>query len=106
MDIDLQAGGSRIRFDGRVVTIDRESGIARSVFGQRSTALPLDRISAVELVAATRLHSGHIRFAVPGAQGASTPTAVNRDEHAVQFSRGQAKEFTALAEAIRGALSR
>lgn len=103
---DIETSGSRIRFDGKLVIIDRVSGTAKSVFGQRSTSLSVDRISGVELVAATRFRSGHIRFAVPGGQGSAAPTPVNRDEHAVLFSRGQAKEFEALADAVRAALSR
>lgn len=105
-EIDIETSGSRVRFDGKLVTIDRVSGTAKSVFGARSTSLSVDRISGVELVAATRFRSGHIRFAVPGAQGSAAPTAPNRDEHAVLFGRAQGKEFALLADAVRAALSR
>jgi hypothetical protein len=103
--IEVEGAGSRLRWDGRTVTIERISGIAKSVFGQRTTTVPVERISAVELVAPTLLKSGHIRFAVAGSQGSAQHTPVNRDEHAFLFSRRQAKEVGELAAAVRQALS-
>jgi hypothetical protein len=52
------------------------------------------------------MRAGHIRFAVPGSQAAAARTAANRDEHAVLFSKSQAKEFEVLAAAVRAVISR
>lgn len=101
--MDAEAGGSRLAFDGQAVTIERTGRMARSVFGETSVTIPVERISSVEWKEPGRFSSGHIRFAVAGSQAGATPTPVNRDPNALLFTRREAKAFAVIRDAVRAA---
>lgn len=102
--MDAEAIGTRLSYNNGVITIERLSGITKSVFGAGTTTIPIGQVNAVEWREPSWRGAGHIRFAVAGSQAAATPTPVNRDCNAVLFSKKQRKEFLALRDAIQAAL--
>lgn len=103
--IHVESVGGSVDFDGTTVTIRRTSRIAKSVFGNTETVIPIGRIGAVEWKPARWSGAGHIRFAVPGSQAAAEATPVNRDVNAVLFGRREQPAFEKLRDLVRDALS-
>jgi hypothetical protein len=102
--VEAEAIGTRLSYEGGVITIERLSGISKSVFGAGATSIPVGQVNSVEWREPNWRGAGYIRFAVAGSQSAATPTPVNRDRNAVLFSKKQRKEFLALRDAIQTAL--
>lgn len=106
MLIEVESGGAQIVFDGEMVTIRRVGAMARSVFGPGAQAvIPARRITSVEWRDPSWSRPGHIRFSVPGTQAAAAPTALNRDPHAVFFSKKQKPAFEKLRDLVQDAIS-
>ena len=104
--IEVEAIGGHIHFDGRIITIRRTSRIARSVFGDTQTIIPVGHIGAVEWSEPHWYRAGHIRFAVAGTQTSATPTPVNRDLNACLFGKKERDAFEKLRLAVQDAISR
>jgi hypothetical protein len=105
MDVSAEENGSRATFDGRTVLIERYSGVAKRLFGERSVSIPVEQIGSVEWKTPGRLSVGHIRFAVAGSPAGALPVRPGRDTHAVTFSRKHVKDFEVLRDAVRQALA-
>lgn len=103
--MEARSVSGTVSFNGQTVTIRREGRLAVSVFGHGEHTVPIVRITSVDWKPATLFSSGHIRFTVPGSQASAEPTAVNRDENAMLFSRKDQPAFEKLYALVRDALS-
>lgn len=100
--------GGRIRFNGRVVTIEPTS-LDKLARGRGSKQIPISAISAVQLKK-PGLTNGFIQFTIAGGNekqsrfGKSTHDAAS-DENSVIYTALRAKEFNQLYKAIQQAMS-
>jgi hypothetical protein len=102
--IEVGAHTTSVRFDGQTITISRRPKPGMSLIGAGDTVIPLASVQSIEWKPAGRLSLGHIRFAVPGSQGAAASTPVNRDAHAVVFGRKHMPLFEKLRDTVQEAL--
>jgi len=98
-----------VRFDNGMVTLDRTGFAARVLIGSGSKAIPVDRITAVQLVPAKLGFRGFIQFTIGGgierrATFGHRTTDAAKDENSVMFNRHQQFEFVAMKMAIEAAM--
>lgn len=103
--ITVESIGGKVTFDGQTITIERTGRLARSVFANTTTTIPIGQVNAVEWKPPTWSSAGHIRFAVAGSQAAAAPTPVNRDENAALFGKRDRAAFEKLRDTIQAAIS-
>lgn len=104
--MDAEAIGTRLSFDGHTITIERISGISKTVYGETTLTIPIEQINSVEWKQPTWAGAGHIRFAIAGSQASATKTAPNRDQNTVLFGKRQRKAFETIRYAVQAAISR
>jgi hypothetical protein len=91
--------------DNGMVTITRTGFAARTLIGSGSKAIPVNRITAVQLVPARVGFRGFIQFTIAGgieqrATFGQRTAAAHHDENAVVFARRQQGEFEQLRDAV------
>lgn len=101
--IEVSEGTTTVTFDESVITIRRRPRPGMSLIGEGDTVIPLRSVQSIDFKQAGRLSMGHLRFSVAGSQGAAEATPVNRDPHAVAFTRKHAAEFEKLRDTIQAA---
>jgi len=108
--IEARGQTGRIVFDDDMISIHRDSFVARGTVGRGVKAIPLASVSAVQFKPATRLFRGYIEFTVPGgvevrSRAGSANAAAARNENAVVFLSRQNEAFEALYAAIMARLA-
>ena len=103
--IEVAEGTTTVSFDGEVITISRRPRAGMSLIGAGDTVIPLQSVQSIDFKQAGRLSMGHLRFSVAGSQGAAEGTPVNRDAHAVAFTRKHASQWEKLRDTIAAAWS-
>lgn len=94
-----------VTLDGNVITIDRTRFAARVLIGSGSKTIPVEHITAVQLVPAKFGFRGFIQFTVGGgierrATLGHRTTDAAQDENSVMFNRHQQLAFQELRAAI------
>lgn len=106
--ITATGNNGTVDFDGRTVSIRRESLLARMTIGKGEKRIPLTSIAAIQLKPAGAVMSGYIEFTVMGgvemrSQMGSATRDASHNENAVVFARKQMPEFERLRDAIEAA---
>lgn len=108
--IEAKGVTGTVRFDGAIVVIAREGGMARMALGKGEKRIPVRALSAIELKPPSLGVRGFIQFTVPGGierrskKGSRTIDAAE-DENSVLFTKSQMPAFLALRDAIEAAIS-
>jgi hypothetical protein len=102
------ADGTLVRFDGQIVSIDRQ-GRSRFIIGKGEKRIPVRAITAIQLKPAGLVVQGFIQFTLGGAierrsrWGSQTNSAAT-DENSVVFWRNRQADFEALRAAVEAAM--
>jgi hypothetical protein len=115
MEISAKGRSGQMSFDGKFVTITREGFLAKAThgLGGGSKAIPVRSIGAVQFKPATSLTHGYIQLSIVGEQAkkfsrgsiSGVGSDAAKDENSILFAKKVTKEFEALADAIRAAIS-